>query len=86
MRTAGIIRTVDKMGRIVIPKEIRSQLNIQNETDSVEISVEGDTIIIRKHHPACLFCETLEDSIKYKGYNICGKCIQKLYEIKDEVN
>lgn len=84
MKTSGIVRSVDKMGRVVIPKEIRSQLNIQSEKDDVEISVEGDRIILRKHQPACCFCESFDDSVNYNGYNVCSKCIQHLYDIKDQ--
>lgn len=85
MKSAGIIRSVDKMGRVVIPKDIRSQLNIRSEIDSVEIRVDGDTIIIRKHHPACIFCDSLDESVNYKGYNVCGECIHKLFDIKDHI-
>ena len=83
---SGITRSIDKMGRVVLPKEIRAQLNIRNEVDSVEIYVEGDSIILRKHQPACIFCDSIDESINYKGYNVCRHCIQKLYESKDEVN
>lgn len=83
---SGIVRSIDKMGRVVIPKEIRAQLNLRNEVDSVEIYVDGDSIILRKHQPACLFCDSLDESINFNGYNVCKNCIQKLIDAKDEVN
>ncbi len=84
MRTAGIIRSIDRMGRVVIPKEIRAQLHIRDEIDSVEICVDGDAIILRKHQPACIFCDSLHESIQLNGYNVCKECIQKIVDKKDE--
>ena len=84
MRTNGIIRSIDKMGRVVIPKEIRAQLNLRDEIDSVEICVDRETIILRKHQPACIFCDSLDESIKINGYNVCKNCIQRIVDLKEE--
>ncbi len=81
----GITRTVDKMGRVVIPKEIRKQLKVENEIDSFDISLDGDKVILRKHHSACLFCNTIAPSVEYAGYNVCCDCIEKLYIAKDNI-
>ena len=48
MSSTGMTRQVDKMGRVVIPKEIRAQLNIKNNVDKFEISVQGDKVILQK--------------------------------------
>ena len=81
MRT-GIIRPVDKMGRVVIPKEIRAQLQIENDVDSFEIFMEGDKIILQKYHPACIFCNTIKECVEYEGYAVCKDCIDKLATLK----
>lgn len=85
MKTSGIIRLVDKMGRVVIPKEIRDQLNIKSDVDSLEISLNGDEIILRKYRPACFFCDTLDECVEYEGYTICVNCIEKLKNLKEEI-
>jgi transcriptional pleiotropic regulator of transition state genes len=83
MKSTGIVRSVDKMGRVVIPKEIRKQLNIENESDSLEIGIEGDRIILKKHHKACFFCDMLGEMVEYKGYYICENCIEKLKSLAE---
>ncbi len=82
MKSTGILRTVDRMGRVVIPKEIRAQLDIENEKDKLEIYVDGDIIILRKYAPACTFCNSLNESVSYEGRTVCKKCIEKLEELK----
>lgn len=81
----GIIRAVDKMGRVVIPKEFRTALNVENEKDSFSISIKDDTIILKKFQPACIFCNRFGPSADYLGYNVCKECIEKLIEIKDDI-
>ena len=83
MRATGVIRPVDKMGRVVIPKEIRRQLNVENDKDSFEIFIEGDKIILKKFAPACIFCESLKNTVCLSGHTVCVNCIEKLNSIKD---
>lgn len=83
MKSTGIVRGVDKNGRVVIPQEIRSALNIESNTDSLEIFTEGDTIVLKKYKPACFFCDTLEETVNYNGYNVCVNCIEKLKKLAD---
>lgn len=85
MNDKGIIRDVDKMGRVVIPKEIRDQLNIKNEVDSLEVFIQGDNIVLRKYRPACFFCNKLDELVNYNGYNVCVSCVEKLQKLKDEI-
>ncbi len=82
MNTTGIIRPVDKMGRVVIPKEIRSQLKIENDHDCFEIFLDGDKIILKKYQPTCIFCDSNGESVKYHGYNVCKDCIEKLNDME----
>lgn len=78
MKSTGVIRNIDELGRIVVPKEIRKHLGISS-TDAVEIFVDGDRIILKKHEPYCCFCNSNENVIEFKGKKICRAC---LYEIK----
>ena len=74
MKSTGIVRKVDELGRIVIPKELRNTLNIE-EKDSLEIYVH---IILKKYEPACIFCANAKDVQVYKGKNICPACMEEL--------
>jgi len=77
MKSTGIVRKVDELGRIVLPIEMRRTLDIA-ERDSLEIFVDGDSIILKKYQPACVFCDNTKDIISYKGKNICPDCINKI--------
>lgn len=70
MKSTGIVRKVDELGRIVLPIELRRTLGIE-EKDRIEIFVDGESIILRKYQPACIFCDNAKDIINYKGKNIC---------------
>ena len=82
MKATGMIRPVDKMGRVVIPKEIRAKLQVVNDSDSFEIFMDDDRIILKKYRPACIFCNSLGDCVEYGEYVICKECVDKLYELK----
>ena len=77
LKSTGIVRKVDELGRIVLPKELRSTLNIQ-EKDPLEIFVEDSVIILKKYQPACIFCNSMNEITTYKGLNICSNCLKKL--------
>ncbi len=77
MKSTGIVRKVDELGRIVIPKELRNVLNIE-EKNSLEIYVDGEHIILKKYEPACIFCGNAKDAKLYKGRIICPVCIEEL--------
>ncbi len=79
MKSTGIVRKVDELGRIVLPIELRRTLDIA-EKDSLEIYVDDDCIILRKYQPACIFCDNARDVVVYKGKNICRDCIKLLDE------
>lgn len=81
MKSTGIVRPVDKMGRVVIPKEIRTLLKIENDVDSFEIYMDDDKVILKKYQPTCIFCDSLADSIQYGGYTVCKDCIARINEI-----
>ena len=77
MKATGIVRRVDELGRIVLPVELRRNLDIE-ERDQLEIYLEGDRIILRKYEPACLFCGSDHDLVVHKGKNVCQKCINAM--------
>lgn len=79
MKSTGIVRKVDELGRIVLPIELRRTLGIE-EKDRIEIFVDGESIILRKYQPACIFCDNAKDIINYKGRNICPDCIRAMNE------
>lgn len=85
MKSTGMVRPVDRMGRVVIPKEIRRHLKVENDKDSFEIFLDGDKIILKKFAPTCMFCDTLLNTIQVDGHVICKDCIEKLYSLKDQV-
>ena len=85
MEARGIVRDIDSMGRVVIPKEIRKQLNIESNVDSVEIFIQDDCIILKKHSPACFLCNKMDELVKYNGHKICVNSIDKLKELKDQL-
>jgi transcriptional pleiotropic regulator of transition state genes len=79
MKTTGIVRKIDDLGRMVIPIELRKTMNI-NKKDPMEIFVDGDKIILSKYEPACIFCGSADDVIEFEGRTICGSCKAKISE------
>ncbi|MBO7195871.1 MAG: AbrB/MazE/SpoVT family DNA-binding domain-containing protein [Clostridia bacterium] len=77
MKSTGIVRNIDELGRVVVPKELRKKLGIAN-TDPVEIYVEEDKIILKKYLPVCHFCGATEGLTEFKEKNICHSCIGEL--------
>ena len=77
MKATGIVRKVDELGRIVIPIEMRRSLEVA-EKDPLEIFVEGDRIILKKHESACVFCGKTKNCTQYQGKTICAKCLDEL--------
>ena len=77
IKSTGIIRRVDELGRIVIPMSIRQTLGL-NERDPVEIFMDGERIILQKHQSSCIFCGSTEDLIAYEGKNVCAACREAL--------
>ena len=80
MKTTGIVRPVDGLGRIVLPIEIRRNLDIE-EKDQLEIYLEGERIILRKHESACTFCGGARGLSEYKGKNVCRECVKQLHNL-----
>lgn len=77
MKSTGIVRKVDELGRIVLPIELRRTLGIE-EKDRIEIFVDGDSVILRKYQPGCILCGNANDLILYKGKTICQDCVRSM--------
>ena len=82
LKSTGVVRKVDELGRIVIPIELRRTLGIE-EKDSLEIYVDNEKVILKKDEPACVFCGNAENVHHYKGKNICQLCLDELKEGKE---
>ena len=77
MKSTGIIRRVDELGRVVIPIEIRNQFNIV-EKDPIEIYVKDSSIVLKKFEQNCIFCGNTKDLLSYHDKLICQKCANKI--------
>ena len=76
MKSTGIVRKIDGLGRIVLPIELRRTLEI-GDSDSLEIFIEDNTIILKNNQPACVFCGNAKDISTYKGRNVCPDCARE---------
>ena len=80
MKSTGIVRKVDELGRIVLPIELRRTMDIA-EKDAIEIYVDGASIILRKYEPTCIFCGDAKNVINYRGKNICPNCLKEMKKL-----
>lgn len=79
MKSAGIVRKVDAMGRIVIPKPVRDSFSI-DKTTSLHVFIDEDSIVLQKNKPGCCFCGEITDTLTYNKSIVCYDCITALYE------
>lgn len=77
MKSTGMSRKVDDLGRVVIPAEMRKGFAIR-EGDYLEISVEGEHIIFSKKQDVCVFCGSLSDLKEFKSRMVCATCVGEL--------
>lgn len=82
MKATGIVRKVDELGRIVLPIELRRNLDIA-ERDELEIYVEGDNVILRKHEATCIFCGG-PSLYQFRGKTLCADCMDQLVKLQAE--
>lgn len=80
MKSTGIVRKVDELGRVVLPIELRRTLDIDIK-DPIEIYVEDSKIILKKFEPTCIFCGESENVVSFEEKNICKNCLEKLKNI-----
>ena len=81
IKSTGIVRKVDDLGRIVIPMELRNKLGI-SEKDSLEIFVDGTSIVLKKYTDGCVFCGGNKGLYSYDSHLICEKCKDKIASLK----
>ena len=77
MKSTGVVRQLDTLGRIVIPIELRRTMDIATK-DFVEIFVDGDQIILKKYQPCCVFCGNAKDVVYFKDKRIGQDCLKEL--------
>ena len=82
MKSTGIVRKIDGLGRIVIPTELRKTMDLDEGT-SMEIFVEEGRIIFEKYEKGCIFCGEMDDTFEFEGNLVCEDCLDELNYIKD---
>lgn len=80
MKPAGFLCKIDKLGRIVVPKPLRTKYDL-NIDDTIELFTDDDSIILKKYKASCIFCGGDEDLVPYQGKTVCKSCIAKLGKI-----
>ncbi len=80
LKSTGIVRKVDELGRVVIPIELRRTLGI-GEKDALEIFVDGEPIVLKKYEPACIFTGEVDNTIRYRNKVVSKKCIEEMYQL-----
>lgn len=81
MKSTGIVRKIDELGRIVLPMELRRTLEITHN-DPIEIYTEDDKIILKKHRRTCIFCDSTEGVTEFHGKMICDECKKNISTAK----
>ena len=77
MKSTGVVRKVDELGRIVLPISIRQIMDI-NEKDSLEIFTDENKIILQKYQPSCIFCNNADNIVYFNGKRVCEDCLEKI--------
>jgi transcriptional pleiotropic regulator of transition state genes len=77
MKSTGIVRNLDSLGRIVIPMELRKTFDI-NEGDAIEVFIDGNTVILKKYQPGCIICDNVDNVKILNGKNICNTCVERI--------
>ena len=77
MKSTGIVRKIDELGRVVIPMEMRRSMAIE-DGDAFEIFVDEDRIVLSKYTPFCVFCGSSDGLVDYHGKRVCKACRAEL--------
>lgn len=80
MKSTGIVRKIDTLGRIVLPIELRRVMDLDIK-DPVAIFVEDDEIILKKYQPTCMFCDNATGLVTYNEKRICKSCLENLKKL-----
>ncbi|ACV63692.1 transcriptional regulator, AbrB family [Desulfofarcimen acetoxidans DSM 771] len=79
MKSTGIVRKVDELGRVVLPVELRRSMGIA-EKDPIEILVDGELIVLRKYVPCCVFCGSSDGTQTFNKKIVCQQCATEIFE------
>ena len=82
MKSIGIVRKMDNLGRVVIPKELRKIMDIPVKSP-LEVFVDGDKIIFTKYNPGCTICGNMEEVLEWKNKNVCKDCLTEMSELSN---
>lgn len=82
MKSTGIVRKIDGLGRIVIPVELRTELKI-GEKDPLEVFTDENMIVLKKYAPHCVFCGEVKDVVTFKGQMVCPSCVKQMGRLYD---
>lgn len=78
MKSTGIVRKLDQLNRLVIPKELIITHKLENNA-ALEIFTEGENIVLRKYNPGCVICDSMDELTNYKSKKICRSCKDGLH-------
>ena len=91
MKSTGIIRRIDELGRLVLPKELRDVLNIKSykekgyknkcDSDALEVFINGEEIILKKYQPGCHCCDNTNNLIEIQGIKLCPDCVKNFNQV-----
>lgn len=77
MKSTGMVRKLDNLGRIVLPIEMRKTMGIELK-DAIEIFTDGNNIVLRKYEAGCIFCGEVRDTVLYRGKRVCKRCCEMI--------
>jgi len=77
IKATGVVRKIDILGRVVIPKELRITMGMK-DNDPVEFFVADDQVILKKYEPGCIFCGNMDRVNRHKGHNVCTRCMREM--------
>lgn len=80
MKRAGHLCRIDKLGRIVIPKQLRDSFDIHTD-DAIELFTNENAIVLKKYTESCAFCSGEDNLISFKGKTVCKKCVKELDQL-----
>lgn len=83
MKSLGIVRKLDNAGRFVMPISLRRTLGLDKADGAVEIFVDGDTVMLRRYSPACIFCKSQDNTMEFADTIVCKECAKKLGKLAE---
>ncbi len=86
MKETGIVRTIDHLGRFVVPREIRKVLDMKDGVDSFEIFMDGNNVVLKKYRKTCTFCGSEDECVSFESQAVCKSCIEKLKLLSEETD